>query len=158
VFTSFTHRIRQVMAELYQFHVSLHARPDEARPGPSRRLRGLDLPTVAVDASHLSLGFSISFEEACERLGKLPRMFVEGDGSFVWVGPAASRWQVDGQFIDRGGRLLLVDLRGTTPPADFDALLTALGWPQTRLLFQLAREAVFLEEAEFRRYAGARGS
>jgi hypothetical protein len=28
-----------------------------------------------------------------------------------------------------------------------------LGWPQTPLVFQLVREAVFLDEAEFRRWA-----
>jgi len=32
-------------------------------------------------------------------------------------------------------------------------LLTALGWPATAVMFQLTREAVFLDEAEFRRFA-----
>ena len=44
-------------------------------------------------------------------------------------------------------------MKGTCPPQRFDELLAALGWPQTQLVFQLTRQAVFLDEAEFRRFA-----
>ena len=96
----------------------------------------------------------ISFEAARTMLSQLPRMFCEADGSFVWVSPqGAPAWQVDGNLYDRNERLLFVDLKGTCPADEFDRLLTALGWPETRLMFQLTREALFLDEAEFRRYA-----
>jgi hypothetical protein len=81
-------------------------------------------------------------------------MFCEADGSFVWVSPHGQRaWQVDGNLYDLGERLLFVDLKGTCPPHQFDRFLAALGWPDTRLMFQLTREAVFLDESEFRRWA-----
>jgi hypothetical protein len=81
-------------------------------------------------------------------------MFCEPDGSFVWVSSQGEpAWQVDGNLYDRNERLLFVDLKGTCPPREFDRLLGALGWPSTALMFQLTREAVFLDEAEFRRHA-----
>jgi hypothetical protein len=96
----------------------------------------------------------ISFEEASARLTKLERMYCEPDGSLVWVSSQGEpAWQVDGNLYDRNERLLFVDLKGTCLAESFDRLLAALGWPQTSLMFQLTREAVFLDEAEFRRWA-----
>ncbi len=81
-------------------------------------------------------------------------MFVEPDGSFVWVSSADEpRWQVDGNLFDRNGRLLLVDLKGTCDERRFDELLSVLGWPETPLVFELVREAVFVGEDTFRQYA-----
>jgi len=39
--------------------------------------------------------------------------------------------------------------------AAFDELLHSLGWPETPLVFQLVREAVLLDETEFRLVAAA---
>ena len=101
--------------------------------------------------------FDCTFEEANDRLAALERMFCEPDGSFVWTSSQGEPpWQVDGNLYDRDERLLFVDLKGTCPREQFDRLLTALGWPATRLVFQLTREAVFLDEAEFRRLAGGK--
>lgn len=81
-------------------------------------------------------------------------MYCEPDGSFVWVSPAGEPpWQVDGVLYDRGGRLLFVDLKGNCPSTEFDRLLGACGWPAAPVLFQLVRQAVFVEETEFRRLA-----
>jgi len=106
----------------------------------------------------LSEPFELSFEDAVERISHWPRMLVEPDGSFVWVSSSGEEmpWQVDGNLYDREERLLVVDLKGECPRAPFDQLLTALGWPQTPLLFQLTREAVFLGEEDFRRWAELR--
>jgi hypothetical protein len=89
-------------------------------------------------------------------------MFVEPDGSFVWVSSGASgdqsvpEWQLDGNLFDRNGRLLIVDLKGTCDEASFDRLLSVFGWPTTPIMFQLSREAVFLDERTFRTYARRR--
>jgi hypothetical protein len=98
---------------------------------------------------------AVTFDDALAALAGLPRMFIEPDGSFVWTGEAAGggRWQVDGNLIDRGDCLAYVDLKGTCPVQQFDALLTALGWPESKLAFQLPQQGVFLDEAEFRRLA-----
>ena len=100
---------------------------------------------------------AVTFEQAAEALAQLQRMFVELDGSFVWVAEKEETrdWPLDGNLQDRNERLLLVDVKGTCPSNQFDRLLRCIGWPATRLIFQLVREAVFLDEEEFRRYAAA---
>ena len=83
-----------------------------------------------------------------------PRLFIEPDGSFVWTGEEAGQsWQVDGNLIDRGDFLAYVELKGRCPEEQFDELLTASGWPQSPLEFQLPRRGVTLNEAEFRALA-----
>jgi hypothetical protein len=135
---------------------------------------GRGVSTLAVPHEALSQPFGIAFEEVVNRLNGLERMFSEPDGSFVWTSPAGSgrvsprlasrlgetrlrddppAWQVDGNLFDRGGRLLFVDLKGTCPAEEFDRLLAAFGWPETPVVFQLVREAAFLDELEFRRWA-----
>jgi hypothetical protein len=144
---------------MYTFYVSVHARPPGAIAGKTIDLSGRALGTLAVAPESLAATpMGISFEEARDRLAKLERMYCEPDGSLVWVSSQGEpAWQVDGNLYDRNERLLFVDLKGTCPAAAFDRLLAALGWPETRLMFQLTREAVFLDEAEFRRWAEERG-
>ena len=95
-----------------------------------------------------------SFEEVAADLARLERMYIEPDGSFVWVSSRREApWQVDGNLYDHQERVRLVDVKGSCPAERFDQLLAALGWPRTPLVFQLVRAAVFLDEAEFRRWA-----
>jgi hypothetical protein len=142
---------------MYRFHASLHARPDQAQPGSQRTLRGVPLRPLEVDPRQLAAAaFMRTFEEAYEALEALPRLFIEPDGSLVW--PSASdepAWQVDGQLYDRAGHLHYVELKGSCPAERFDDLLRTLGWPQQALAFQLALEALVLDEDAFRRYSEA---
>lgn len=143
---------------MYTFYVTIHARPAEAAIGPTIEISGRKLTTLSVPHDARSQPFGIAFEEVVSRLNQLERMFSEPDGSFVWASPHdGPRWQVDGNVFDRNGRLLFVDLKGTSPAEEFDRLLSALGWPQTPVIFQLVREAVFLDETEFRRWAAQKG-
>jgi len=140
---------------MYSFHVTVHARPADAVPGPTLQLDGRPVGTLHVPQESLAAHFALSFEEASQRLGKLPRLFIEPDGSFFWGSPHdGPRWQLDGNLSDRDGRLLIVDLKGTCPAEELDRLLAALGWPKTQVVFQLVQHAVLLDEAEFRRWAG----
>ena len=118
------------------FHVSIYRRASEVEP-----------------ASAMAL-FDRTFEEVVDSLSSLPRMFIEPDGAFVWVGSAESAWQLDGTLYDGPGRLWYVELKGRSPLDDFNRLLSTLGWPETPLVFQLVREAVLLDEAQFRHVAG----
>ena len=136
------------------FHATVHVRPADAMPGPLIEVAGDGLHTLRVPARS-DRPFDISFEDAAEALGKLDRLFLEPDGSFVWVSPAGKpAWQLDGMLYDRAAHLLYVELKGNCDEPAFDRLLSALGWPRTPVIFQLVRSAVFLDEAEFRRYAG----
>ena len=99
----------------------------------------------------------VTFDQALLALERLGRLFIEPDGSFVWTGCTedGQAWQVDGNLVDRGDVLAYVELKGSCPDQQFDRLVTALGWPGARVVFQLPRRGVFLDEAEFRALAAS---
>jgi hypothetical protein len=142
---------------MYSFHISIHGRPASARAGPPLQLRGRDYATLVFDREELtSTPLAGTFETAAAALAALGRLYCEPDGSFVWVSSQGQpSWQVDGNLYDRSGRLLFVDAKGTCPADQFDRLIAAFGWPQTPLMFQLVRQAVFLDELTFRQQAEA---
>lgn len=139
---------------MYYFFASIHARPEEAEPGEAVQLAEASVPTLHVPRALVGQPFERNFEDTLETLARHERMFVEPDGSFVWVSSHEEpAWQVDGNLYDRDELLLFVDIKGSCPADRFDELLSALGWPGTSLMFQLTRQAVYLAEAEFRRVA-----
>jgi hypothetical protein len=148
---------------IYAFDITLHARPAEAQPGPALADAWGTWPTVTVPRETLSMPMQADFDVALGRLGDLPRLYAEPDGSFVWTSshdaPSAgvASWQVDGNAFEKDGRVLLVDLKGRCPADEFDRLLAAFGWPGQPVMMQLVRSAVFLDEGAFRRHAVARG-
>jgi hypothetical protein len=153
--------------EGYRFHVSVHPLPASPEYDPPREIRGVTVRPLRIPPEALQSPLGLSFEEAAERLERLPRMFLEPDGSFVWVvsqvelqaefptesqaeSPSEWKWQVDGVLYDRDQRLMFVDLKGECPDSAWTALLQALGADQTPLMFQLVREALFLDEPAMR--------
>ncbi|REK08249.1 MAG: hypothetical protein DWQ37_20610 [Planctomycetota bacterium] len=145
---------------MYAFQASIHARPEVVSMGDPLALAGQSIcPLVFPREALATTAMPVSFEEAYDALRQIERLFCEPDGSFVWTSPQpGTHWQLDGNLYDRAGRLLLVDLQGSCPQEAFDRLLEPLGWPQAPLMFQLKREAVFLDEDAFRRLAEALGT
>lgn len=145
--------------ELYAFDATLHRLPDEPVAGPLHADAWGTWPTLAVEHAQTVVPLRTGFDDAFMRLGGIERMFVEPDGSFVWTSPREGlSWQIDGNAFEKDGRVLLVDLKGSCPPAAFDKLLAAFGWPDEAVMVQLVKPAVFLDEATFRRHAAARGA
>jgi hypothetical protein len=141
---------------MFTFHIAVHARSPEVSTGQEVLLNGQQFQTLNAPAAALTAPFPVTFEQAGEALSNLERLYFEPDGSFVWVsGSGEPKWQVDGNLFDRDGRLLFVDLKGTCPGEQFDQLLSAFGWPETPVMVQPLREAVFLNEDDFRRFAQA---
>jgi len=146
----------------YSFDIVVHARPTSAKLGPTYALRGVELPTLAITAAECS-GFERSFEEVAADLERFERMYFEPDGSFVWVSSNSTGsdstppWQLDGMLYDRDGRVRHVELKGSCPSEAFDRIMAVLGLPASAMVFQLTREALFLDDATFRRYASAGG-
>jgi hypothetical protein len=145
------------MLTMYRFQTSVHALPTLCGPGPTIERAGRQIATLAVAGADLSgASFDCSFEEAVARLGELERLFVEPDGSFVWVSDRKDRpWQVDGMVYDRNERVQFVELKGGCPADAFDRLLAAFGWPRQAVIFHVAPAAVLMGEEEFRRCATA---
>ena len=147
--------------DLYAFDITLHGRATGVvdRPPPESHADTWgSWPTLAVSHDLLTVPMAIGFDEAIERLALLDRMYAEPDGSFVWTSPRDARWwQVDGNVFDKDGRVLLADLKGSCPAAEFERLLAAFGWPKQAMMMQLVRPAVFLDESTFRSHARARG-
>ena len=138
---------------MYRFHVTVHALPPDTQHGEPIVLSNGEIRPLALASNQLSTAYPITFEQTYAQLLLLDRMDCEPDGYFVWVGGQENnRWQIDGHLFDRDERLLYVELKGECPQEQFDELLTTLSWPETPLVFQLVREAVILDEQEFRRY------
>lgn len=136
------------------FHANIFALPLHAVAGERFALRGVDVQSLRAKA--FDAFFPMTFEEAYAALAKLPRIDIEPDGFFVISGDAnGERWQLDGHLFDFGDRLHRVELHGDSPAESLDAILACIGWPATALVFELVREGVALDEANFRRFAAA---
>lgn len=146
-------------APRYLFEISLHARgPNATGPRPYADAWGT-WPILAVSHDELAMPLAVGFDDALDRLTALERMYAEPDGSFVWTSTREGlSWQVDGNLFEKDGRVLLVDMKGSCPPGEFDRLLGCFGWPDQPVMMQLVRPAVFLDEEVFRRHALARGA
>ena len=143
---------------MYTLRAALHARPAGINVCEPAFLAGDAYSILRLDALQTTLPMAVSFEQAREQLEKLPRMFTEPDGAFVWVAPRGDpRWQLDGCLYDRDDRVVFVDVVGSCTEERFNQLLAVFGWPASRLMFRIPQHAVFLEEPEFRRYVQARG-
>lgn len=134
-------------------HFALHARPPDATAGPSAVLEGKTFSTLRVEPGVASL-LGCTFDQAVAELSRWPGCFCEPDGSLVWVSERSAnpRWQLDGQMFDGGAGLLYIEFNGACPRAEFDRLLGQCDWPGVPMMFQLIREGVLLDEAEFRRF------
>lgn len=91
--------------------------------------------------------FSISFEEASERLAALPGAYVEPDGSFSLRGE--SDWRIVGNLYDRDGSLLYVELRGDCPAAALSVIIALLGETGESIVVQLPELGVWLDWGAF---------
>jgi hypothetical protein len=173
-----------VVEPLYDFFITLHPLPappqgpdagpvsggSPAAAAPSGKSSGdaslhafVDArgrwPVLSVPRPLPSTPMAVGFDDAIERLSAIERLYAEPDGSIVWTSPREGlHWQVDGNLFERDGRVLLVDLKGTCPPAEFDRLLAVFGWPRQGVMMELLQAGVFLDEGTFRRHARARGS
>lgn len=94
--------------------------------------------------------FALSFEQATAELEKLPRMFVELDGSFVWTGQEVEQcWQIDGMLYDRAGRMQRVELKGFAPRSAWEPLLAIFDRPLQSLIIHCQIQMQLLRRSEF---------
>lgn len=145
------------------FHISLHAAPTVEYAEVPIQIEDRSAARLLIDAAQLTSPFPVTFGQALNFMASLPRMYVEPDGSWVWVGGENSvPWQLDGTLYDRGTHLQYVEMKGTCSAEAFDqfaamlcptsAKLLPKELPLARLVVQLMRYAVFLTGQEFRRF------
>jgi len=141
---------------MYTISAIILARPSSVRLGPIVAVQDCELQTLCLPTGKSFSPFSTSFEQASTKLNRLPRLFLEPDGSFVWVSDSPeNQWQLDGVLFDRADRLSHVQVEGTCPEIQFDQFLSAIGWPETDLLFELKQHGTIIDEGEFRRHLSA---
>ncbi len=138
---------------MYAFHATLWAARPRPPQGPLVPLRGDHFATLAPHVAPYLDPFPVTFEQAAAAMARLDRMLVEPDGSCIYSGDHPAAWRLEGNLFDRDGRLLNLQLWGRCPPPAFDRLLNCLDWPATQVVFECARDGVYLAEAEFRRFA-----
>lgn len=132
-------------------HAVIHPRPPGKLEADYLRYQNVDIPVVR--ASGEGLRFACSFENVAAHFANFERMFLEPDGSFVWVLEENSvRQQLDGNLVDDGEKLLAVEIKANCDLWVFDRFLRALGWPAQSLLFQIVQLGVFVEEVDFRQH------
>ncbi len=95
-------------------------------------------------------GFGFSYECLAKRLSAVPRLFIEPDGSFVWVASADPARSISGQITDDGQQVVALELRGRCQWEEMTLILRELGWPEAKLVFQLLPWAVLVKTACFR--------
>ena len=140
------------MSGISWFHITLHVKPSGNWSRRTMNVEGIECELLDIPANRLDCPFPVSFEEACDSLSALPRLFIEPDGSFVWVSAVdvAPPWQLDGLLFDRAGRLLYVEVKGNCPAVMFKQLVAAVGGgPGTSFVVQLVRQAVCMDADDF---------
>lgn len=132
-------------------HVTIHAYPDASPPRRDVKLRGRIVPALEVTSDRFHQPLPVTFDHVLSALERLPRLFIEPDGSFIWIGPTGpDEWKFDGQLHDSTGGLMTMELKVSGHNPDWDQLLSCLNWPETRLAFELVREGVYLDESGLR--------
>jgi hypothetical protein len=132
------------------FHAVIQSTPTTAPEFENALVDGKSLRTLKIEQP-IDTTFACSFEEVATALELLPRMFLEPDGSFVWViVQNDSRYQLDGNLVDDGTKLLSVEFKGTCSEETLNELLSKLGWPQQELIFQLVQQGIYMAEVDFR--------
>ena len=133
------------------FHIILHRAPQSlpAIRNLNEEFSGHSGPAGIPD--QLSEPLPVTFEQAIDALQALPRMFIEPDGSFVWVAEVDSEpWQLDGQLHDGLGHLATVEIKGQVGADRWSQLVQCFGSENVPLLVQFVREGRFMTELEFR--------
>lgn len=130
-----------------EFHITIQGRPSHIERRDDR---------LVVDESGRAEPLPISFDEAYGRLEKIPQLFIEPDGAFLWSGwdrkvdPPRERWRLDGCLYDSGPRLQYVELKGRCEVDQvWQTLLEALGADDRKAMIQHLRSGHFVSLDDF---------
>lgn len=140
------------------WHVSVHAWPAGAVYHRPSCVFGQNLTVVQVTPEQLGQPLARSFDEVLDQLATLPRLFIEPDGSFVWVGcgdGGEDGWQIDGQLHEGATGLMTIELKLAGRRPDWRSVLHCAGWPAQRVLFHLVQLGLFLDDSAWQSLCSA---
>jgi hypothetical protein len=130
-------------------HLTIHPLDPLAVRGAAAEIGCLPLTTLQVSPEWAGAMLPLTFEEAVERLSRLPKAYIEPDGSFVWAGagPPAFRWE--GMLHDRGQRLSHVELLGQGGRESLLRLIVTVAGDPQQLMIQSVREGRFFAAVSY---------
>ncbi len=133
------------------FHVVVRSLPLAELPKATISIGTKAIDALTVPQTLQATPLDVTFEAAYDELEALPRMYIEPDGSFVWVSieTAEQSWQVDGNLYDRDGSLVAIDLKGTCDREHLTELFNVFRAESRSLMIELVAAAVFVHEADF---------
>jgi hypothetical protein len=127
--------------DMLRFHRCILFRYENVRLIPRHQFtwHEFTLTGLTLDSQYSSAPFLVDFESTIQTWELWPRMYVEPDGSFVWVGESsAGSWQIDGNLYDRNDKLWYIELQGTITAKDWSALLDSLQLKATEAVLSFA--------------------
>ena len=69
------------------WHITLHAHPERELQQVPVMIKGRDVLRLELPSQWLTRPTSLSFDTVLAKLEQLPRLYIEPDGSFIWIGP-----------------------------------------------------------------------
>ena len=129
-------------------HAVIHALGETGFAWDTTDVDGRSIKIIDLPATAFQQPLATSFDDALEALAALPRLFIEPDGSFIWLGEEGpQQWKLDGQLNDSPYGLMTIELKisGAAPWPGVETVLRILKWPSCPIAFELVRKGVYVD-------------
>ncbi|MCE9551990.1 MAG: hypothetical protein K8T91_01245 [Planctomycetes bacterium] len=130
-----------------ELHLTIHPLDASATRGATAEVGPLTLTSLQVSPQWAAAMLSLTFEEAVERLSRLPMAYIEPDGSYVWAGAGPPAFRFEGMLHDRGERLSHVELMGHGCHETLLRLIAAVAGEPDHVMIQTVRDGKFFAVA-----------
>ena len=148
---------------MIRLHANVYAHPGQVTQGPEIELHGHMLETIQNESGgppRYLTTMPVSFEEMQQELLAKTHCDCEPDGFFLVTGhEEGAFWRLNGhmhEFQPEGSddpMMHRVELNGECPEEVLDQVLSTMGWPDSKLAFELVQEGISLGEQSLRLYA-----
>ncbi len=153
---------------MLKFNANVFAKPKSTQVGQAVTLRGESLQTLIHEVGgppRFLATLPNSFEAIQQQLLETTHCDCEPDGFFLITGHEGDAfWRLNGHMHEYQPEgvpeplMHRIELNGECPESVLDLVLSAIGWPEQTLVFELVHEGVSLEEAALRTYAASSDS
>lgn len=130
------------------WHTILHALNTSSYDSLSASVDGHEVVAIDLPSTAFQQPLGVTFDATLEFLAALPRLYIEPDGSFIWLSDdGADEWKIDGQLNDSPGGLMTVELKitGRRPWPGLESVLHSVDWPRQAIAFEMVRQGIYLD-------------